>query len=473
MVFSSHVFLFAFLPLVLACYALSPRPARSALLVLASCVFYAWWRADFLLLMLGSTALDYACGERIHRAGGRAARARGGSGGRGWLLLSVIANLTLLAYFKYANFGVENLNTLLAGLGWPGLTWPQVVLPVGISFYTFQTLSYSIDIYRGDARPQRRFVDFACYVTLFPQLVAGPIVRYSELDEQLRERTHSLARFASGVLSFQIGLAKKVLLADSIAPLADRAFGASAAGEGLGAAAAWLGTLAYALQIYFDFSGYSDMAIGLGRMFGFEFPENFDAPYRSLSITEFWRRWHMTLSRWLRDYLYIPLGGNRRGPARTQVNLALTMLLGGLWHGAAWTFVIWGAWQGLWLILERALGGERALARFPSALRWCATFALVLVGWVFFRAEDLPAAWLQLRSMAGAEQGFGLESLALRAHEPALVGLGCAFALLGPTTRELLERRRMWLAPACACAFALALLQVLSAASSPFLYFRF
>ena len=313
-VFSSYVFLFAFLPLVLGAYYAAPRALRSAVLTLASYLFYGWWRLDFAALMLISTAVDFTCARRMHGAP-IAVRRR-------YLGLSLAVNLGLLGYFKYAEFGVETLNALLSAAGLGELPGLRVVLPIGISFYTFQTLSYTIDVYRGHARPQERLLDFAAYVALFPQLVAGPIVRYGTVADQLRGRSHTLPKFAEGVLYFQLGLAKKVLLADSLAPLADRAFAGSAAGAEIGAAAAWLGAAAYAFQLYFDFSGYSDMALGLGRMFGLVYPPNFASPYRSGSITEFWRHWHVSLSSWLRDYLYVPLGGNRRGPGRTQLNLA-------------------------------------------------------------------------------------------------------------------------------------------------------
>jgi D-alanyl-lipoteichoic acid acyltransferase DltB (MBOAT superfamily) len=303
-VFSSNLFLFGFLPAFLALYYTIPVRGRAVLIAVASYLFYGWWRVDFVSLMWLSTVLDYACGHRI-----AAIRAGGRGNARRWLLVSVIGNLGLLAYFKYCNFGIDNLNVLLAGLGFEGVGWPRVVLPVGISFYTFQTMSYTIDVYRGDARPVRSFGDFMCYVALFPQLVAGPIVRYQDVADQLVERTHSLDKFGEGARRFMVGFCKKVLVADSVAHIADAAFALPHPNF----ADAWLGALAYTVQLYFDFSGYSDMAIGLGLMIGFRFVENFDQPYRSQSITEFWQRWHISLSTWLRDYLYVPLGGNRHG----------------------------------------------------------------------------------------------------------------------------------------------------------------
>jgi alginate O-acetyltransferase complex protein AlgI len=348
MVFSSHVFVFYFLPVALGTYYALPRRARHFAVTVLSYVFYGWANPRFVFLMLASTAVDYLCGlaiagrlgrrfgepiETLPLAGPRT-RAQ-----RTALVVSVCANLSLLGFFKYFNFAVANYNGALRLVGLDQYQWEDVLrvtLPLGISFYTFQSMSYSIDVYRGHARAIRNAVDFACYVSLFPQLVAGPIIRFSEVADQLRERRHTLEKFARGVAMFSLGMGKKVLLANPCGKVADMAFDAGS----VVAVDAWYGVLAYAFQIYFDFSGYSDMAIGLGLMLGFTFPKNFDSPYRAESITDFWRRWHISLSSWLRDYLYIPLGGNRRGPWRTYANLAAVMLLGGLWHGAAWNFVI-------------------------------------------------------------------------------------------------------------------------------------
>jgi alginate O-acetyltransferase complex protein AlgI len=324
------------------------------------------------------------------------ARARG-QRGRVWIWVTVVCNLGLLAYFKYANFGVDTLNEILHGWGFHQIAWTRVILPAGISFYTFKTMSYTIDVYRGTAPAVRSFADYLCFVAMFPDLVAGPIVRYHLIAEQLRSRPHTPSKFYRGVLFFQAGLAKKVLIADTLAPLADSVFAAAAPNT----LQAWIGTLAYTFQIYFDFSGYSDMAIGLGLFLGFNFPINFDQPYRSTSITDFWRRWHISLSTFLRDYLYIPLGGNRKGTARTYVNLAATMLLGGLWHGAAWTFVVWGAYQGLWLVIERLLGKRDPLHFAPRFVQIAVTFVLAMIGWVFFRAPGMQSAGTHLAAMFG------------------------------------------------------------------------
>ncbi|HMS18650.1 MAG TPA: MBOAT family O-acyltransferase, partial [Planctomycetota bacterium] len=357
MQFASYVFLFYFLPGFLLLYAaigpatknfVDPRRARSFVIAVASYIFYGWWRPDFVWLMMVSSLVDFVAGIRIGKA-----KEQGGRG-KVWLLLSLATNLGLLGYFKYANFGIAAFNDLAATIGIGGVeNWSPVILPIGISFFTFQTMSYTIDVYRGvvDPLPVRRIVDFLCYVSMFPQLVAGPIIRYKELEVELRDRTHSLDLVYKGILLLQCGLAKKILIADPLHTVSEAAF----SGQALGFVDAWTGAFAFTFQLYFDFSGYSDMAIGLGLMLGFHFPVNFNSPYKSDSITDFWRRWHISLSSWLRDYLYVPLGGNRKGPVRTAINLMITMLLGGFWHGANWTFVIWGFLHGLALAVERWL----------------------------------------------------------------------------------------------------------------------
>lgn len=460
MIFASGIFLFWFLPALLLVYYGSPRAVRSLVIAGASYIFYGWWRPDFVALMLISTVVDYWCGRSIAAARDRQRPCRS------WLLLSVCVNLGLLGYFKYANFGVDTLNALLAGMGMEAVGWTKVVLPIGISFYTFQTMSYTIDVYRGAAPPVGRFRDFMCYVAMFPQLVAGPIVRYRDVADQLRDRTHSWSRFYQGALLFECGLAKKLLIADVLDPVASLAFDGAAPGM-LGA---WTGLGAFTLQIYFDFSGYSDMAIGLGLMLGFRLPVNFDAPYRSRSITEFWRRWHISLSSWLRDYLYVPLGGNRRGPIRTYVNLGVTMLLGGLWHGANWTFMAWGAWQAAWLIVERLGGREAVWRRAPGVLRQAACFLVVMLGWVWFRSADLGAAMDYFGALAGAGAGGPVPIAPI--HVVALVaGVVITFAL--PTSQQLAARDRLLWVIGVQLAFFIAILQLHAEDHVPFLYFQF
>ena len=389
MVFSSHIFVYYFLPIALLSYYLLPRRAKHFGLTLFSYIFYGWANPLFAPLMFASTLIDYTCG-RILSGSERQQRRKLA------LTVSICSNLSLLGFFKYFNFGIANINAITGWLGlpiWEGVL--HVTLPLGISFYTFQSMSYTIDVYRGDAKAIRNFIDFACYVSMFPQLVAGPIVRFSEIADQLRHRTHTLQKFARGIAFFSLGMAKKVLIANPCGKCADTVFDVGV----VGTLEAWYGVIAYAFQIYFDFSGYSDMAIGLGLMLGFTFAKNFDSPYRAESITEFWRRWHISLSSWLRDYLYIPLGGNRRGAARTYINLALVMLLGGLWHGASWNFVIWGGIHGGMLALERKRGKASFYGSIPKPLRVVATFLLVLVAWVFFRINELPHAVTYLQCM--------------------------------------------------------------------------
>ena len=472
MVFSSHIFLFYFLPLALLLYYATPRKGRALTLTLLSYVFYGWWNPWFTLLMLGSTVIDYACGKVISAPEQTRSRQKAA------MVVSVVANLAILGFFKYAIFVSENIGW---GFGLFGLDAPSspdflshIVLPVGISFYTFQSMSYSIDLYRGHARPARSFIDFACYVSMFPQLVAGPIVRYGSVAEQLRERTHSLAGFVAGFTRFNYGFAKKILLANPMGEIADLAF---EAGDGsLTCLIAWTGALAYAFQIYFDFSGYSDMALGLGRMLGFRFPENFDSPYKSRSITEFWRRWHISLSTFLRDYLYIPLGGNRRGRARTCINLMTVMLIGGLWHGAQWTFVIWGGIHGICLAVERWWRGQVGMT-VPGWLAGFSTTVVLLVTWVFFRAESLSVAMRYLSAMVGfgetAPSAGLLSAVVFQSFQIAMLVVCAVVARCLPNSGQFLAVLSAW-----KIVFGLVLLFVSVRVMglqgfNPFLYFQF
>ncbi len=391
MVFTTHIFLFYFLPLFLAVYFVLPRAWRNLWITVASYVFYGWWEPWFVCLMMFTTVMDFLWGRVITRAGATAMQRKVA------LVACVLTNLSFLGFFKYYMFAASTLNQLLAAVGAEPFRVMTVVLPIGISFYTFHSLTYIIDLYRGDATPARSFTDFSAFVALFPDLVAGPIIRYKTLAGQLASRTHTLPRFASGVLIFMLGFAKKILLANPMGHVADAVFGAANPLP----LDAWVGVLAYAFQIYFDFCGYSDMAVGLGRMLGFEFLKNFDAPYRADSITDVWRRWHISLSSVLRDYLYFPLGGNRKGPTRTYINLAVVMLLGGLWHGAKWNFIVWGAYHGLLLGFERWRGKQSVYEAWPRGLRIALTFLLMLFSWVLFRASNLTDAWLYFGSMFG------------------------------------------------------------------------
>ncbi len=480
MIFCSYEFLFMFLPLVLlGYYTVFARRGRTAFLTLASYVFYGWWDYRFCGLSLASTFIDYFAGQQL-------AAARERKVARRWLIASMTSNLLMLGFFKYFDLGAATVNLLAQRLGADDPLVPllHMVLPVGISFYTFQTMSYCIDLYRGEARPARDLWSFACYVALFPQLVAGPIVRYHELADQLNQRTHSLSRMARGTVFFVVGLAKKVLLADAAAPLTHLAFGEQAPGLLDG----WVGVLAYTMQIYYDFSGYSDMAVGLGLMFGFTFPINFNSPYQAVSITDFWRRWHISLSSWLRDYLYIALGGNRISPVRTYINLFLVMLLGGLWHGANWTFVIWGAYHGLLLAGERLIGLRAKDKRNP--LYRLSTFMLVMLGWVVFRAtsmEEAQRVWVGLLGL----NGLGDLARSTSSFPPSasllLLAFASVLAWLAPNAWNVLKpceddhdrpfgsstASALVSALIVAALFLLCVGVLLVNTSSPFLYFQF
>ena len=469
MVFTSQVFLFYFLPLVLLGYYALPTRGRNLFLTLASYVFYGWWSPWFVTLMLASTVIDYACGRAIAKEGA-SERAR-----KTGVFVSIAANLSLLGFFKYFVFAQENLNRLLEIFGSEPTVLLNIVLPVGISFYSFQSMSYSVDLYRGQAQPARSFLDFACYVAMFPQLVAGPIVRYREIYEQLVERPQRGELFRLGALNFMTGFAKKILIANSVGEICDLTFAAGS----MPAHAAWFGALAYAFQIYFDFSGYSDMAIGLGQMFGFQLPINFRSPYRSESLTEFWRRWHISLSSWLRDYLYIPLGGNQRGLRITYRNLALTMLLGGLWHGAQWTFLAWGAVHGLVLALERGLGKRAAWSSLPRPLRIVLTFTLVLFAWILFRAESLGDAGSYLQAMAlGSGDVRAGTVLSAQVYQPFyLVAMAAATLLVwfGRETHDWTQQadKRLPFTLLTYGLFLASIVVMFAQAENPFLYFQF
>ena len=481
MVFSSTIFLFFFLPLTLLAYFVVGPRGRNAILLAASLLFYAWGETVYLLVMLFSIAANYLFGLLIDQA-----RQRGRRGGLAFVC-AVATNLGLLGFFKYANFLVDNLNPVLPVLGLAPMDIGRVHLPIGISFFTFQALSYIIDLYRNETTVQRSLLNFALYKALFPQLIAGPIVRYRDVAREIEQRTVSLDDFASGVQRFIIGLGKKVLIANVMGRAADTIFATPA--ETLPATLAWIGAIAFMLQIYFDFSGYSDMAIGLGRMFGFHFLENFNYPYIARSIREFWRRWHISLSTWFRDYLYIPLGGNRHGAARTGANLLLVFLLCGLWHGASWTFLIWGVYHGIFLVLERVPAVRRLLDRLPAPLQHAYVLLVVLVGWVFFRADTFAHALAYLQAMVdfSREPLFNSQlflalnnefSLTLAA---AVIGSAPVFMLLQRwrAGRPIVPAPAMrWLAATAqvgSLGFVLvySIAAVLGGAHNPFLYFRF
>ena len=467
MVFSSLYFLFLYLPIVLLIYYIAPLRLRNAVLLVFNLIFYGWGEPKYILIMFASIAIDYTHGILVTRC-----KERGNDkGARRAVASSVVFNLALLFFFKYWDFIARSLAAV--GLGF--LPVLNIRLPIGISFYTFQTMSYTIDVYRGDARCQKNIITFGTFVTLFPQLIAGPIIKYKDLDDQLEHRTHSPEQFASGVQVFVVGLAKKVLLANNLGMLWD-AYKAMPAGQ-LTTAGAWLGILAFSLQLYFDFSGYSDMAIGLGRMLCFEFSPNFNYPYISRSITEFWRRWHISLGTWFREYLYIPLGGNRVSRGRLLFNLLVVWAATGIWHGASWNFLLWGLYFAVLLILEKFFL-LRFLERLPAAARHVYTLLLVAVSWAIFAIEDFGHMGAYLAAMFGMAEG-GLADGAfryyLRSYLPTLA-VSCAAAVpLGARLWcRLSVRRKQLLLPVLLMAgLLLSTAYLVDATYNPFLYFRF
>ncbi|MBQ1372530.1 MAG: MBOAT family protein [Oscillospiraceae bacterium] len=465
MVFSTPLFLFCFLPLTLLVYYLSPLRWRNAVLLLFSLLFYFWGERIYTLIMLASTVVDYSHGmlvDRFRRAG-KQKQAR-------WVVASsMVFNLAILLFFKYWDLLAGSLQSI-------GLSFVPVLgihLPIGISFYTFQTMSYTVDVYRGDAELQRNPITFGSFVTLFPQLIAGPIIKYKELGTQLDHRDCNVDRFAAGVERFTVGLAKKLLLANGFGQLWELC----KASQALSVGGAWLGVLGFSLQIYFDFSGYSDMAIGLGRMLGFEFPENFRYPYIARSVTDFWRRWHISLSSWFRDYLYIPLGGNRCSKPRWICNLFLVWAATGIWHGASWNYLLWGLYYFCWLLLEKLLLGK-LLERLPALLQHLYLIGIVMVGWAIFALEDFG----QLHSYLALMFGFGSAPLwspatsYLLRNYLCLLGIGLigATPLAADCFRRLPELCRVWLSPLL---LVLGLLwstaYLVAGTYNPFLYFRF
>jgi alginate O-acetyltransferase complex protein AlgI len=472
MVFTSSLFLFLFLPLFLAAYHLLPFRLRRFWLLAASWVFYGWWRLDFLALLLAVSTAAWLIGHWIASSRAKGARARS------FLALGVTLFVGTLAYFKYVNFGIESANALLGGLGVGAIPLLDVLLPVGISFSTFKAISYLVDLYRGSLKAAGGWGEVALYIAVFPQIISGPIDRYGDLAPQLLRDARSLEDFGAGALRFMLGFCKKVLVADAVAPLANAVFSLSRPSL----ADSWLGAGAYTMQLYFDFSGYTDMAIGLGLMLGLRFMENFRSPYLSESVTEFWRRWHISLSSWLRDYLYFPLGGNRGGTRRTILNLLVVMVLGGLWHGAAVTFVLWGAWHGLLLAIERLRRNASPPPALPRPLAIASTMVLVIVGWVLFRASSLEVAARMYAGMIGlfgaglsAELRWQIDGMAVAALVVACAGIYC---------RPLMARRLAglpapWrraaegLALAVVPLFLLGIVKLVAGSSPLFLYGRF
>ena len=465
MVFSSLLFLFLYLPVVLLIYYVTPLRWRNGVLLVFNLIFYGWGEPVYIVIMFLSTAIDYTHGMLVERY----KRRDDDRGARLAVCSSVVFNLALLFFFKYWDFVAGSL----AAIGLPLMPILGLSLPIGISFYTFQTMSYTIDVYRGDAPVQRNLINFGTFVTLFPQLIAGPIIKYKELGDQIDHRDYPVERFASGIQTFAVGLGKKVLLANNLGQLWD-AYKALPAAE-LTTAGAWLGVIAFSLQIYFDFSGYSDMAIGLGRIFGFRFNENFDHPYCADSVGTFWRRWHMSLTSWFRDYLYIPLGGNRGGTARTIRNLLIVWFCTGFWHGASWNFILWGLYFAAWLILERyVLRG--VLEKTPAILKHLYTLIVVFVGWGLFAMVDLGVCGDYLAAcFGGAPLWSGADLFRLRSYAVTLAVLVLASTALGQRLWAKLPRQAEQLATPVLMGLSLVVCTayLVDGSYNPFLYFRF
>ncbi len=464
LVFSSIIFLFMYLPFVLLVYYIVPRKFRNLFLFIVNLIFYGWGEPVFVLLMLFSTAVDYTHGYFIDKYRDNKRKAKV------FLISSVVINLSLLGFFKYAGFITNTLN-VLPFVNLPVLTIP---LPIGISFYTFQTMSYSIDVYRGDAPVQKNIITFGTYVALFPQLIAGPIVRYKDVAYQLDHRKETLDQVTHGVKLFMVGLGKKVLIANQMGAMWDAI---RETGQANGVLGSWIGIAAYTFQIYFDFSGYSDMACGLGNMFGFEFLKNFNYPYISKTITEFWRRWHISLSTWFREYVYIPLGGNRKGVKRQIFNLLVVWFLTGFWHGAAYNFILWGLYYGIILIIEKFIL-MKWLEKLPSAVQHIYTLFIVMIGWTLFYFEDMGQLMSYLAGMFDFTQGIiGQEALSITiSYLPLFIIAALASTPLGAKLYEKVKSGGfIWIPETAYCAVVLLLCtaSLVNQSYNPFLYFRF
>lgn len=466
MVFSSTIFLCVYLPLVLLGYYICPKKGRNLFLLIVSLVFYAWGEPKYVFLMIFSILVNYIFGRLMDKNRGRQKRMKL------LLVLSVVIDLGLLSVFKYTDFIITNVNAIFGS----SFDLLNIALPIGISFYTFQAMSYTIDIYRNDVRVQKNLIDFGMYITMFPQLIAGPIVRYADVQDQLAERSVTTADFSEGVMRFVVGLGKKVLLANQMGAVWSEIY---ALGGDVSALMAWTGAIAYTFQIYFDFSGYSDMAIGLGRMFGFKFPENFRYPYQSVSITDFWRRWHITLSTWFKEYLYIPLGGNRRGLARQALNLLIVWSLTGFWHGAGWNFVLWGLYYFVILFIEK-LFLLKALDKLPKFFRHVYALLLIIIGWVIFASDDVSVLLPYLGSMFGANGAIGGMDVYTLLTKAALLVICCIASTELPkklflsAAGAMNEKAAFTLKSVMTIALlALSMILLIGDSYNPFLYFRF
>lgn len=466
MVFSSTIFLCVYLPLVLLGYYICPKKGKNLFLLIVSLIFYAWGEPKYVFLMIFSILVNYVFGLLMdkHRENKKRLKLM--------LVISIIIDLGLLSVFKYTDFIITNINSVFGA----GFDLLNIALPIGISFYTFQAMSYTIDVYRDNVRVQRNLIDFGMYITMFPQLIAGPIVRYSDVQDQLAERNVTTADFSEGIMRFVVGLGKKVLLANQMGAVWTQIY---ALGGDISALMAWTGAAAYTFQIYFDFSGYSDMAIGLGRMFGFKFPENFRYPYESVSITDFWRRWHITLSTWFKEYLYIPLGGNRRGLARQALNLLIVWTLTGFWHGAGWNFVMWGLYYFAILFIEK-LFLLKALDKLPRLFRHAYALLLIVIGWVIFASDDVSVMLPYLGSMFGANGALGGMDVYTLLTRAALMVICCVAStelprrLFVTAAGKMNEKAAFTVKSILTLALlALSVVFLIGDSYNPFLYFRF
>ena len=485
MVFSSNVFLLYFMPAFFLVYFLMPKKTRNYVLLLASLIFYAWGAPEFIIQLLVSLVANFFIVRAMCKTEKPVAK-------KLLCALSIGISLGLLFFYKYGNFTMENLNALIGLTGHAPLTWKRILLPIGISFFSFQSVTYTLDTYRGVNRPLRKLSDYMLYITMFPQLIAGPIVRYCDVADQIRSRESTMADRLQGFYRFVIGLCKKILIADVIGLRVDEVLGAASLGAGqfgeiasriatLDTGTAWLVALAYTFQIYFDFAGYSDMAIGLGRIMGFKFPENFDNPYTSRSITEFWRRWHKTLGAFIMNYLYIPLGGNRKGKGRMYLNLWLCFLLSGLWHGASWNFVVWGALHGLFICADKLFLGKvmKKIGTVPSVIL---TFLTVNIIWVFFRIEDIGLAWTFVTRMFAFDfSGFIFPGNAMVYTVLAIAAVFSFLTLTGWGKKieqkvyytDYTDRQHIWVWIVAILAFLFCVAALNATNFSPFIYFRF
>ncbi len=462
MLFGTPIFLFVFLPLVLTVYYLLPKKNRNLLLLLASLFFYAWGEQKLVVVIIVSTFIDYSLGILIDKG----FRKLG-------LYLSILFNLSILIYFKYAVFAFENISRLFQLFSFDNIdSFLDITLPIGISFYTFQTMSYTIDVYRGNIKANYNLIDFACYVTLFPQLIAGPIVKYKEVSLQLKERQFCSTQFSEGIERFVIGLAKKMIIANNCAFLVDGIFLLTE--SELGMLLAWIGAIAYCLQLYFDFSGYSDMAIGLGKMFGFDFLENFDHPFTSKSVKEFWRRWHISLSSWFRDYVYIPLGGNRISVSRNVFNILIVFLITGIWHGANWTFVLWGILHGLFIVFE-LLFLEKYLSKYIILSRIYLLLFIVLT-FIIFRSQNLNYAFDFFKKMISFDSYLNSEHIAFYLKNEVIITMVLAIIFSTSIYKRLLRPfllKKKLLNVSLIILFLISILYVSLDTYNPFIYFRF